>query len=144
MADTSVQREVENWVRDQWLPEKFAQQFHKRKCKLDSGGDFEFDAVSQDSTIVALISTSRYKTARGKHGSGKVQKIRADINFLQQAQADQHILLLTEPDMLEFFQKERAKGRVSQSIHIALVSLPESLSASLKQARDEASREVSS
>ena len=48
MADTRAQGKVEAWVRNEWLPREFGQQFLKAKIQLSSGGKFEFDAVSSD------------------------------------------------------------------------------------------------
>ena len=70
MADTRVQLEVEDWVRENWMKEKYGQQFHRKRVKLVSGGVFDFDAVSEDKTIGACISTSGanlyWKTCSGK------------------------------------------------------------------------------
>ncbi|MEZ5929154.1 MAG: hypothetical protein R3C55_11850 [Parvularculaceae bacterium] len=67
MADTRVQVEVEDWVRRNWMQEKFGQPFHRDRIRLKSGGLFDFDAVSADQSIVASISTSSAKTSSGKH-----------------------------------------------------------------------------
>ena len=82
MADTRVQLEVEDWVREKWMPGKFGCDFHRRRLALTSGGVFDFDAVSPDRRITACISTSGGKTASGQHAVGRLLKLRSDILFL--------------------------------------------------------------
>jgi hypothetical protein len=71
MANTKVQLEVEKWIRDYWLPAKFGQKFRKRELRLIPGGGFAFDGVSEDSKIVAVVSTSGFKISSGRSGAGK-------------------------------------------------------------------------
>ena len=143
MADTTAQLEIEEWIRNEWLPRQYGQRFNKGNLKLSSGGFFEFDAVSEDEKVVVTISTSRAKTVRGRGGAGKIQKIRADMFFLLLAEAELRSVVLTEPDMLEFWQKEKVNGRVPDSITFISVSLPPELMTRLQNARAAAEKEVS-
>ena len=143
MADTSVQREVERWLRENWLPAKYGQRFSARPLRLSSGGSFDFDGVSQDGSIAVTISTSAALTAGGKRGSGKLQKIRADALFLLLAQAKRSVLVFTEPDMFRLCQKETQNGRLPALLEFALAELPPELQARLAEARKKASAEVS-
>jgi hypothetical protein len=144
MADTRVQLEVEDWVRRTWMPDRFGQKFNRDRCKLSSGGVFDFDAVSDDAKIVASISTSGAKTASGKPAVGKLLKLRSDMLFLLLAQeAEKRIIILTEPDMYELCNKERSGGRVPLSIEFVLATIPDELRQKLQDARKIASREVS-
>ena len=143
MADTRVQLEVEDWVREHWMAEKFCMLFFRNRLSLSSGGVFDFDAVSQDKTLVACISTSASKTARGKHAVGKLLKLRSDMLFLHLAQGpDRRMIILTERDMYEACQKEKAGGRVPQEIELYLAEIPTDLRSRLYSAKDTASREV--
>jgi hypothetical protein len=144
MADSSVQLVVENWIRREWLPKAYGQVFRSASLRLVPGGDFNFDAVSADNSIVANISTSNTKTARGKLAAGKIQKIRADVLFLLMAQADKRLIVLTERDMFDFWEAEKRSGRVPLKIEFLRVELPADISESLKEARRIASEEVSS
>jgi hypothetical protein len=38
MADTRVQLEVEDWVREHWMQQQFGQNFYRNRLKLSSGG----------------------------------------------------------------------------------------------------------
>lgn len=144
MADTRVQLEVEDWVREKWMSKKFDCAFHRNRLALTSGGVFDFDAVSQDRKIAACISTSGGKTARGKFAVGKLLKLRSDMLFLLLAkEPEKRIIVLTESDMFEVCSKEKAGGRVPQQIEFFLAQLPEDLRKKLTQARQKASREVS-
>lgn len=142
MADTRVQVMIEDWVRREWMPQRYGQPFSRGQVELTSGGVFDFDAVSADGAIVANISTSGLKTARGKHGSGKVLKVRSDIFFLLLARAPRKLMLLTESDMHDRWISEAESGRVPASIKFAHVQIPRALDLKLRASREVASREV--
>lgn len=146
MADTNIQHKIESWVRDKWMPKTFGQKFYQEKVRLSSGGFFEFDAVSEDNKIVALISTSGARTARGKRASGKLHKIRSDMFFLLLVpNIDRRIVVLTEADMYKFWEKEKESGRVPSSIEFKHAEeIPEKLVSKLTISRGNASREVTS
>jgi len=143
MADTRIQLEVEDWVRREWLPNKFNQQFRRERLRLNSGGVFDFDAVSSDNTIVSNISTSSGITSGGKNPSGKIQKLRADMLFLLMVKAEKRLIVLTEKGMYDLCLKEKSNGRVPLEVEFVLVELPESLAKSLQDAKSVASKEVS-
>jgi hypothetical protein len=65
MADTRCQLECEDWVRQDWMPQRFGQSFHRDRVRLSSGGFFDFDGVSADGATIATISTSGAKTSGG-------------------------------------------------------------------------------
>ena len=141
MADTRVQLEVEDWVRQQWMPTKFGITFNRDRVKLRSGGVFDFDAVSGDKNIVATISTSGARTASGKLAVGKILKIRSDMLFLIMVEAKQRVVVLTEQDMYEQCLKEKQGGRVPQEIEFVYAPLPKELNKLLVAARQKASLE---
>ena len=144
MANSSVQREVEEWVRSEYMPNKFGQSFRKCELPLTSGGKFEFDAVSKDGDLIACISTSGAKTQGGRGPAGKLNKLRADMYFLLLTSTKLRIMLFTEQDMYAALLKEKEKGRVANEIELAVVddSLPEDLRVKLEHARRVASDEV--
>jgi hypothetical protein len=143
MAVTRIQIEVEDWVRRNWMPQQFGQNFYRERLSLISGGVFDFDAVSEDHKIVATISTSGSKTATGKHAVGKLHKIRSDMFFLLLVDADRRLVILTEPDMFELCKKEAEGGRVPSSIEFFCTQIPDDLAVRLRSARQVASKEVS-
>ena len=142
MADTRVQVDVEDWVRREWMPGRYGQRFSPERAALTSGGVFDFDAVSADGAIVANISTSGLRTAGGKHGTGKVLKVRSDVFFLLLAEAPRKLMLLTETDMYENWLSEAESRRVPDSIEFVHVEIPHDLDLQLKSSRARASREV--
>ena len=79
------------------MPTVFGQPFYRERMPLSSGGVFDFDAVSADKTIVASISTSGARTARGKHAVGKLMKLRSDMLFLLLNEAPRKVIILCEP-----------------------------------------------
>lgn len=146
MADTRVQRRVEEWIVERELPAIYGASFSKRTLSLSWGGVFEFDAVSADGKIVACISTSGCRTATGRNAVGKYHKIRADALYLLHAIHTTKLALpFTDPGMLAHFEKERARGRFPPAdvIELRLVTLPATLAADLQLATRSASVEVS-
>lgn len=141
MADTRVQIEVEDWVRRHWMVSQFGMKFSRERLPLRSGGVFDFDAVSEDHSVVATISTSGSKTSGGKHAVGKILKLRADMLFLTMVEANRRFVVLTERDMYEQCKKEVAGGRVPPEIEFACAIIPEELRTRLVAARLKASGE---
>ena len=143
MASTAIQSEVERWIREEWLRRRFGRSFTKKNVRLKSGGEFEFDAVSDDDKVVANISTSSLRTVSGNRGSGKINKVRSDIYFLLLAEAaEKRVMLLTESDMHEAWLKQIDRGRVPDSIQIRCVEIPNPLREKLEAAQKKASDEV--
>ena len=142
MADTSTQLKVEDWVRREWMRENYGQQFARERVDLTSGGVFDFDAVSADGEIVAVISTSGFRTATGRPGVGKMHKIRSDMYFLLLAKGRRSLVLLTEEDMYARWLKEIEIGRVPTGIEFVHVEIPEHLNAELRDSRRKASQEM--
>ena len=133
---------VEDWVRREWMLERYGRRFSRERADLNSGGVFDFDAVSADATIVANISTSGSKTASGNYAVGKMLKVRSDVYFLLLAKADRKLMLLTERDMYERWLSEVEGGRVPDCIEFLHVEIPDDLNLKLKASRRAASREV--
>lgn len=143
MADTRVQLEVEDWVRTSWMAEKFGTKFRRERLLLRSGGKFDFDAVSADDSIIATISTSNSLTAGGKHGVGKMMKLRSDMLFLILAKASRRLVVLTERDMYERCLAEAEGGRVPPEVEFVLADIPADLRTRLIAAKAKSSSEVS-
>lgn len=143
MANTRVQHEVEDWIRQHWLPQRFKQPFLLKRMLLSCGGVFEYDGVSADKKIVASISTSSATTSGGKPAAGKLQKIRADMFFmLLTPNVDQKVIVLTEQDMYERCKAEATAGRAPREIQFMYAKIPENLRAKLTESRRKAAREV--
>jgi hypothetical protein len=143
MADTRTQLEVEDWIRRNWMPTHFGMKFGRERLRLQSGGVFDFDAVSDDRSIVATISTSGSKTSGGNGAVGKILKLRSDILFLTMTEAKRRIVVLTEKDMFDQCEKEFASGRVPREIEFICAPIPDELRTRLVAARLKASGESS-
>jgi len=143
MADTRCQIECEDWIRREWMPTHFGQSFYRERMPLNTGAVFDFDAVSADKTIVASISTSGARTARGKHAVGKLMKLRSDMLFLLMTDAPRKVIVLCESDMFALCQREQQGGRAPKEIEFVHAQLPEPLATKLLAARKIGSDEVS-
>lgn len=143
MADTRCQLECEDWVRQDWMRERFGQTFHRDRVRLTSGGVFDFDAVSADGKTVATISTSNARTSGGNLATGKLMKLRSDMLFLMLASPLRAVIVLTERDMYELCEKEKEAGRAPRNIEFHHAPLPADLAAKLKVAKQVSSDEVS-
>ena len=120
------------------------QRFAPRKMPLTWGGQFAFDAVSDDGSIVAVISTSSAKTATGKGATAKFQKLKTDALYLLHLAAPARmVMVFTEMDMRDYFDKVTQAGRFPPSIERLFVALPPELQAMVVATRALASQETS-
>jgi hypothetical protein len=115
--------------------------FSRERLQLRSGGVFDFDAVSEDRSIVATISTSGAKTSGGNYAVGKMLKLRSDMLFLTMVEAKRRIIVLTERDMCDQCEKEFAAGRVPKEIEFVCADIPVNLRERLIKGRERASGE---
>lgn len=147
MANTTAQADVERWIVAEALPKALGGvQFTKRKVSLTWGGAFECDAVSDDGTIAACISTSSCKTATGRQAIGKFHKIKADaLYLLHLAGPQRRVLVFTDSGMLAHFERERARQRFprGEEIELLWIAVPSPLADALRTAARAASAEVS-
>jgi hypothetical protein len=145
MAATKVQGEIETWIVEHAFPKLYRQSFSKKRVRLCWGGFFEADAISNDNTIVACISTSSSIRMNGKPAIGKRQKIMADAFYLSFAEGfEKRLLVFTEKDMKDHFQKEGRNGRFPgpADIELRYIRLPPKLEHRLKKAKRTASNEM--
>ena len=144
MADTTAQKQAELWVVQNYLPRLFGGlAFEEREVKLIWGGYFAFDAVSLDSSVVGLVSTSLPITCRGKQATAKFQKLKADCLYLMHvALPCRKLMAFTEESMKVHFEKERLRGRFPPEIELIHAPLPHEISEKVLVARAAASKEV--
>ena len=127
MADsTTATKDVENWIRNEFLSKKYHQPFVKRKLGVQSGAEIEFDAVSEDGTIICIISTSPVKTADGQFDTGALAKVREKAlwTISLNEKPETIVFACTDKSMLELIKKEKENGRFPKHIKTLLVKLP--------------------
>jgi hypothetical protein len=127
MADASIAvKDVEEWIRNEFLPKKYKQAFTKRKLGLQSGGEIYFDAVSEDGTIVCFITVTASRTPGEKPGSDMLAKIRSDALWaISLSEKPETVLFaFTDASMIELVKKEKEHGRFPKNIKTLLVKLP--------------------
>ena len=146
MADSMIAiKYVENWIRDEFLSTKYHQDFAKRKLGVQSGGEFECDAVSDDGKIVCFISTSSSKTAGDKPGAGKLAKIRTDAFWAGSLSEKplEIVFAFTDKSMVELVEQEQRNGRFPKYFKAFPVPLPTDLKKKLAKLKRNAAAEVS-
>ena len=129
MADTTyVKRTVEPWVREHWLKERYGQTFQSQTMPLSGiggpdPGKHEFDAVSEDGSIIAAIKGHSFKTAGGNLPSAKFSSLYQELYFLSLVKAKKRLLIFTNQEMYDDFV-ERSKGKVAGGIELVYCELP--------------------
>jgi len=130
-------------VRDYWLTNKYPKKrFSKQTLKLRTGGNHEFDAVSQDNSIIAGIKTNSAKTSGGNPPSGKYAVLFQELYFLSLVQAPEKLLVLTNEDMYKAFQNN-SSGKIAKGIKIVFCPLPQNIKEKVAMVQAGASEEQS-
>ena len=148
MADTTyIKRVVEPWVRDNWLKERYGQAFQSRMMRLSGvegtdSGQHEFDAVSEDGSIIAAIKGHSFKTVGGNLPSAKFASLYQELYFLCLVKARKRLLIFTNQEMYTDFV-ERSKGKVAEGIELVYCELPDSMRRQVKTIVRKASDEMS-
>jgi hypothetical protein len=142
MANTNyLKNDIENWCRN-WLAQQFpGNHFSKQNLKLVTGGNHEFDAVSNDKSIVAGITTRSWKTQGGNLPSGKFDGLYTELYFLNLVDAKIKFLILTNKEMYDDFTR-RSQGKVANGIEIKFCQLPLEKSVKVDSVQGIASREL--
>jgi len=110
---------VEDGVRHR-LSEHYQTSFHRRTLRLQTGGEHEFGAVSDNGRIVASIKTA---SAGGRAPASKVVNCLAELYFLSLVRARRRLLVLTSPEFHQLFST-LARGKVAPGIEIVHIPLP--------------------
>lgn len=144
MADTTAQREAEQWIVSSLLPHKFPGQIFTRKaCQLGWGGSHTFDAVSDDGLVVGMVSTSAARTASGKIATGKLHKVYSDALFLTNVRGARHLLMIfSELSMLEMLRNKQSIADFPPQITLLHAALPPEIAQRVENARQVAVREM--
>ncbi|MGD1045000.1 MAG: hypothetical protein ABR936_06695 [Bacteroidota bacterium] len=123
MADsTTTTKDVENWIRNEFLSRKYHQAFAKRKLGVQSGGEFECDAVSEDGKIVCFISTSSGVVTSESAGLGKIRAVAFWAMSLNE-KPESIVFACTDKSMVELIKKEQGLGRFPKHIKTLLVKI---------------------
>lgn len=142
MANTSYYKtHVEPYVRGE-LQRLHGCMFTSQVLRLPTGGTHEFDAVSDDGSIVASIKSLSGKTSGGKRPAGKYASCLAELYFLTLVEAPRRMLVLTTPDLHTMFVRYM-QGRLHPRLEIELIVVSPEIQAEIDRIKDVASGEVS-
>ena len=135
MADTKAQVEAEKWIREEYLPKKYGQSFRRNNLGLQSRTQSNFDAVSDDGEIVAMICTSAGFTSSGKVATEELMKVRSDaLRFLMlEATPQKRLMIFTDQSMIDLVKDEKKKGRFPSELEILKVKLPAEIAAKVAE-----------
>jgi hypothetical protein len=121
MADSSIAtKDIENWIRNEFLSRKYHQVFSKRKLGVQSGGEFECDAVSEDGKIVCFISTGSAVATSENPGLAKIREVAFWAVSLSE-KPEIIVFACTDKSMVELIKKEQGLGRFPKHIKTLLV-----------------------
>jgi hypothetical protein len=146
MADSTIgTKEFENWIRSEFLPKRYHQAFAKRKLGVQSGAQIEFDAVSEDGTVVCIISLSLVKTADGQFDTSVLANVREKTlwTISLNEKPETIVFVCTDKSLLELVKKEKENGRFPKHIKTLLVKLPADLEKKPAEMKKKAAEEVS-
>ena len=100
-------------------------------------GKFAFDAVSEDGTVVACLSTARNLKAGQRH------KLMRDATFMWLVLGvEERILAVVEPGVAQSLEGELERGLIPPGTRIAIVTLPAEVREALETFRQGAANEV--
>ena len=141
MADTTyLKYKVEEYVRSA-LQEEYGVAFTSKILTLSTSGTHEFDAVSEDGTVVAAVKAAGGKTSRGRLPSGKMKSAEAELYYLCLVSAPVRMLVLTSPEFYEIMRR-RLEGRLAPVITLKLIQLPPEIQSEVDRIHRIASLEV--
>ena len=141
MADTSYLRyQVEPWIRAQ-LKVRYNLSFASSILELKTGGQREFDAVSEDQSVVASIKAHSGATSGNKNPSAKVSSALLEVYFLMLVPANERILILTNPEFFEIFERN-TKGRIVGDVRVECIPLPTDMQARVAEVTKRACDEI--
>ena len=142
MADTTaLKNDIERFVRE-WLSLRFrGQTFTEQPVKLDTGYSHNFDAVSDDKSIVAEILSNRSRTRTGRENTGGVRKAQVDVALLNLVGEHRtRVMLFTDSDFMRLVANRAAKLG-TKNIQFELCELPPELKRVVNDTLNEASKE---
>ena len=113
-----------------------------RKKKDGNYGVYNFDAVSEDNSIVASIKSHSWLTSGGNVPSGKIGMIYQSLYFLSLVDAKTKLLILTDREAYKGFLTV-SDGKVAEDIEIKFYPLPPKLELSIKKWSQKVSQEMS-
>lgn len=109
---------MRSWLASAFFP---GHTFQERAVPLP-GGSFNCDAVSEDSSIVALLLTNRPKTVTGRENSGGVKKALTDVHCLKLLTASERLVVCSDEGFRQLVMRRSARFGVDgiQFIHCPL------------------------
>lgn len=148
MANTAKLRYlIEPYVRSELEKIYLGNIFTEKRLPLHKKKDgtyayHNFDAVSDDNSIIASIKSHSWLTSGGNLPSGKIGQIYQSIYYLSLVTAEKKLMIFTDLETYERFS-EFSNGKLGDGIEIKYIKLSEELQRIMIQIQNEASEEMS-
>lgn len=142
MADTSyIKKSIEPYIQ-RWLSTIYpGHKFLERHVVLTTGHSHKFDAVSEDTSIVAAALCNRAKTKTGNDNTGGIRKASEDVALLNLLPTGiTRIMVFTDASFRDLVTKRAKRLGISQ-IEMLVCPLPRPMRSRLIKVLDEASLE---
>ena len=140
---TKVEPFVRKWLEKSYPGHTFTPKALPLRRKRDGTyAVHEFDAVSEDNSIVASIKSHSWLTSGGKSPGGKIGQIYQSLYFLSLVDAKTKLLILTDREAYEGFLIV-SDGKVAEDIEIKLCQLSPELQLVVHKVHQKASQEMS-
>jgi hypothetical protein len=101
--------------------------FTEQSLPLNTGGDHNFDAVSEDHSVVAAILCSRPKTRTGRVNTGGVRKAMEDMRLLNSLEPRVTTLMVFTDAGFQDLVRRRGAGKGIERIQLNIYQLPTDL-----------------
>ena len=143
MANTTfIKNQVEPFVQ-RWLEDEgYGERLEERKVELASKMYYNFDAVTEDGSVVAAILSNRAETRGGNENTGGVRKALTEIAWLSAVKKPgaRRLMVFTDADFMELITK-RSRRLGDVKTKFLFCRLPEVLQSGLAEVLAAASKE---
>lgn len=145
MADTSVTKEIEEYIRNV-LSEEYKCNFSEKKIRIGikrdgTNASYKFDIVSDDESIIGGIKSHSGRTGSGKFPRAKLGMSYTEIYFLSRTEAKKKIFVLTNKEFYDIFYKD-SDGKIPEDIEVRYIELPEELNKKWKASIEAGRKEM--
>ena len=141
MVDTTkIKTIIEPYIRS-WLSTQFPGHIFYEKSIQVMSGEYKFDGVAEDGSIVGAFLCNRARTSGNNENTGAVRKALNDISYLKLLPTDvKKLMIFTDSGCCELIHRRSARLG-TESINMIVCNLPTHLKILLYSILNAASKE---